>query len=78
MLRPDQRNQTLVDVRGEGEYAQGHLAGAVHLPLDHLSERAESDLSDRNAPLVCYCKGRNRGALAADACAAQDGVPQPH
>lgn len=58
--------QTLVDVRGEGEYAQGHLAGAVNLPLDQFSERVEAELPDKNATLVCYCNGGNRGALAAD------------
>ncbi len=56
-----------MDVRGEDEYAQGHLAGAVNIPLDKFSERAETDLPDKGAPVVCYCNGGNRGALAADA-----------
>ncbi|WP_218220439.1 rhodanese-like domain-containing protein [Nesterenkonia sp. Act20] len=66
-LRPDHADQILMDVRGEDEYAQGHLAGAVNIPLDKFSERAETDLPDKGAPVVCYCNGGNRGALAADA-----------
>ncbi|NDK31118.1 rhodanese-like domain-containing protein [Nesterenkonia haasae] len=69
-LRPGQEKQTLVDVRGADEYAQGHLGGAVNLPLDQLSEQVASPkqvASELNATVVCYCNGGNRGALATDA-----------
>lgn len=49
------------------EYARGHLAGAVNVPLNQLSERVKADLPNKDAPVVCYCNGGNRGALAADA-----------
>lgn len=67
VLRSDPQNQTFIDVRGEDEYAQGHLAGAVNIPLDQFSERTQADLPDKDSPLVCYCNGGNRGALATDA-----------
>ena len=30
---------TMLDVRTDAEYAQGHFAGSVHIPLDELRER---------------------------------------
>lgn len=46
---------TVLDVRPEGEYAQGHLPGAVNLPLERLQERLAELPADR--PIVAYCRG---------------------
>lgn len=55
----------LLDVRTQEEYDQGHLAGAVCLPVETLMD---GDLSvllpDKQAPLVLYCR---TGARSADA-----------
>ncbi|MDZ4234002.1 MAG: rhodanese-like domain-containing protein, partial [Dietzia sp.] len=67
VLQFSREKLTLIDVRGEDEYAQGHIAGAVNLPLDQLAERIKGELPDKGALVVCYCNGGNRGALAADA-----------
>lgn len=42
----------LLDVREPGEYARGHLPGAVHIPLSGLADRL--DELDRNTPVVTY------------------------
>ncbi|WP_030174208.1 FAD-dependent oxidoreductase [Spirillospora albida] len=42
----------LVDVRTPGEFAAGHIPGAVNVPLDELRDRA-AGLPD--APLIVYC-----------------------
>ncbi|MFC4062656.1 FAD-dependent oxidoreductase [Planomonospora corallina] len=42
----------LVDVRTAGEYAAGHVPGALNVPLDGLRERA-GELPE--GPLVVYC-----------------------
>ncbi|MEU2150903.1 rhodanese-like domain-containing protein, partial [Streptomyces globisporus] len=36
---------TVIDVRTPGEYAAGHLPGALNIPLDHL-QRALPDIRD--------------------------------
>jgi len=59
---------TLVDVRGDGPWAQGRVAGAIHLPHREIAERAEAEIP-RDAPVVVYCwgpacNGATRGALA--------------
>ncbi len=56
----------LVDVREEGEFAKDHLPGAIHLGKGVIERDVESRVPDLNAPLVLYCGGGFRSALAAD------------
>jgi len=58
---------TLVDVREESEYAAGHLPGAVHIGKGVIERDIEAAVPDSAAPLVLYCGGGFRSALAADA-----------
>jgi rhodanese-related sulfurtransferase len=56
----------LVDVREESEYAKDHLPGAIHLGKGVIERDIESKVPDTGAPLVLYCGGGFRSALAAD------------
>lgn len=57
----------LVDVREESEYARGHLPGAVHLGKGVIERDVETRFPDPATPLVLYCGGGYRSALAAEA-----------
>jgi rhodanese-related sulfurtransferase len=57
----------LVDVREDGEYAAGHLPGAVHIGKGVIERDIEAKVPDPATPLVLYCGGGFRSALAADA-----------
>ena len=57
---------TLIDVREESEYAAGHVPGAVHLSKGVIERDIETKVPDPAAPLVLYCGGGFRSALAAD------------
>lgn len=57
----------LIDVREESEYARGHLPGAMHLGKGIIERDIEEKVADLEAPLVLYCGGGYRSALAADA-----------
>jgi rhodanese-related sulfurtransferase len=57
---------TLVDVREESEWAKDHLPGAVHIGKGVLERDIEAKVPDRGTPLVLYCGGGFRSALAAD------------
>lgn len=57
---------TLVDVREESEYAAGHLPGAVHIGKGVIERDIEVRVPDPATPLVLYCGGGFRSALAAD------------
>ena len=54
----------LVDVRTKAEYDEGHIEGALLLPLDQLETLAESQLKDKDAMLLIYCRSGNRSAQA--------------
>lgn len=52
----------LVDVRADHEWAAGRIAGATHLPLADLAQRASE--IDKERPVVVYCRGGNRSSMA--------------
>ena len=56
----------LIDVRESDEFAQGHAKGAVHLSKGILELRIEEAIPDIATPIICYCGGGSRSALAAD------------
>jgi len=56
----------LVDVREESEFAKDHLPGAIHLGKGVIERDIEARVPDLNTPLVLYCGGGFRSALAAD------------
>ena len=56
----------LVDVREESEWANGHLPGARHLGKGVIERDVEQKIPDTSAPIVLYCGGGFRSALAAD------------
>ena len=56
----------LVDVREESEFAKDHLPGAIHLGKGVIERDIESRVPDTATPLVLYCGGGFRSALAAD------------
>lgn len=57
----------LVDVREDNEWAAGHVRGARHLGRGILERDIEHEIPDLDAPIVLYCGGGYRSALAADA-----------
>ena len=56
----------LVDVREESEYAAGHIPGAAHIGKGVIERDIETKVPDPATPLVLYCGGGFRSALAAD------------
>jgi molybdopterin/thiamine biosynthesis adenylyltransferase/rhodanese-related sulfurtransferase len=56
---------TLVDVREQHEWEEGHVPGAVHVPRGFLESRIEAAVPERDKQLVLYCAGGVRSALAA-------------
>lgn len=69
---PDREGWHFVDVREADEYAAGRIPGARSFPRGFLEVKADLAhpkrdpwLEDRTRPLVLYCGGGNRSALAA-------------
>ena len=56
----------LIDVREDHEYAKDHAKGARHLGRGILERDIETAIPDKDAPIILYCGGGFRSALAAD------------
>src|SRR6185437_6296232 len=56
----------LVDTREDAEWARGHIPGAIHLGRGIIERDIEKAIPDKGAPIVLYCGGGFRSALAAD------------
>src|SRR6266436_6013756 len=56
---------TLLDVREGDEWEQGHLDQAIFLPRGFLEVKADKILPEKSQPIVVYCAGGTRSALAA-------------
>src|SRR5262245_61447926 len=55
----------LVDVREKEEYRAGYIPGAISVPRGHLESQIEQKVPNKSAPIVAYCAGGPRSALAA-------------
>jgi rhodanese-related sulfurtransferase len=56
----------LIDVREDNEYAKDHLPGAIHLGKGIIERDIEERVPELDAPMVLYCGGGFRSAMAAD------------
>jgi rhodanese-related sulfurtransferase len=60
----------VLDVRTPGEFAAGHLPGALNIPHDRLGERLAEIAGRRAGDVVVYCERGPRAARAAALLAA--------
>lgn len=62
----DQGNQpvTVVDVRRRDRFAEGHVPGALHIPLDEIKKQVPDLPKDHL--IVTYCGGGTSGPAAAE------------
>ncbi len=64
--RNDGQKPVLIDVREQDEVEQGIIPGAIHIPRGYLELRVEERVRNHDAPIVAYCAGGTRSALAAE------------
>ncbi len=55
-------NVVLVDVREPNEYAEGHIPGAVNIPIRTLAKNLDKLPKDK--PVVVYCRTGHRAGMA--------------
>src|SRR3954453_15569439 len=56
---------TLLDVREDAEWDQGHVPGAVHISKSYIEQQIEAAVPNRDAAVVLYCAGAVRPLFAA-------------
>ncbi len=62
---PHDQNLVVLDVRKEVEFADGHLANAVHVPLDEMTDVANIAQFEDNQNIYIHCAGGYRSVIAA-------------
>lgn len=62
VVAADAGDRYLIDVRTPQEFANGHIPGAVNIPVDEL--RARLNELPRDRPIATYCQVGQRGYLA--------------
>lgn len=56
----------ILDTRTQEEYDESHIPGAILIPYDEISEKAEGVLTDKNQLILVYCRSGRRSKLAAE------------
>ena len=57
-------NTMLIDVRTPGEFAEGHLDGAVNIPVELPTFTAQVALLDPDMDYLVYCRTGRRAEIA--------------
>lgn len=58
------KSATFVDVREPDEWAEGHIPGAIHIPLGELDQRANEIPAE--GAIITYCKAGGRSLKAVE------------
>lgn len=61
-----QAGALLIDTREESEFAQEHAIGSIHLGKGVIELKIEPTAPDTATPIICYCGGGYRSAIAVD------------
>lgn len=64
MIEKDEK-VVLLDVRSEEEFAEGHIDGAINIPLQKLSYEVEYEIEDKEEMIILYCRSGVRTIQAA-------------
>ena len=66
----DAGDAVVLDVREQSEYDEGHIPGAVLLPVGSIDEdTAAAVIPEKSAAVLVYCRSGNRSKTAAAALA---------
>ena len=59
-MMQDESDYLIVDVRRPDEFAEGHIAGAINVPNEEISDEMPELLPDKDQLLLIYCRSGNR------------------
>jgi len=57
---------TLIDIRSEQDWKEGHARGAKHLERGEVELEIEELVPDLDQRIICYCGGGSRSALVTE------------
>ena len=56
----------ILDVRSKEEYVEGHINGAICIPVETINDTVINQLPDKNQMILVYCRSGYRSAMAAE------------
>jgi rhodanese-related sulfurtransferase len=65
-VQSERGDAVLIDVREEEDWRADHAKGAKHLERGTIELEIEEQVPDLKTPIICYCGGGSRSALAAE------------
>ena len=68
-LMDTESDYSIVDARTEEEFAEGHIPGAILIPEYEITDRAQSELPDKDQLILVYCRSGRRSKIASQALA---------
>jgi rhodanese-related sulfurtransferase len=74
MLEAEPDDTVVVDVRRDDEWVSGHVSGALHIPIDDLTDRIGE--VPRNKKVLFICAAGVRSGLACEVAAAMGFEPE--
>ena len=55
----------VLDVRGEGEFNEGHIVNALHIPFNYLTDRLDKLEKYRSRTIIPVCRTGQQSSVAA-------------
>ena len=68
-LMDSETGYIIIDARTEEEFVEGHIEGAILIPEYEISDRAASELPDKDQLILVYCRSGRRSKIASEALA---------
>ena len=65
-----EKDYIIIDARTTEEFNEGHIEGAILIPEYEVTLRAESEIPNKDALILVYCRSGRRSKIAADALVA--------
>lgn len=59
-------NIVLLDVRSKLEYVEGHIEGAINVPVNEIEYEVEEIVPDKTQTIYLYCRSGVRTIMAGD------------
>ena len=66
-IMDSEKDFTVLDVRTDEEFSEGHISGAVNIDHEEILEKAEELLPDKNKLILVYCRSGRRSKIASEA-----------
>ncbi len=64
-LMDNNKNIVILDVRTKKEFDEGHIKGAINIPVETIGSIPPAQLRDKKQMILVYCRSGRRSKMAA-------------